>query len=96
MGPRESRREQNQKRFRTGNERIHDAAETRVSEETPVPFLCECADDDCLGKVNVTLSEWEGIASRPNHFLMLAGHQRSEGEQVVASIGAYDVARKPD
>jgi len=61
-----------------------------------VPFLCECADDDCLGTVNVPLGDWEAVASKPNHFLMEAGHQRSEGEVVVGSVGAYDVARKPE
>jgi hypothetical protein len=61
-----------------------------------VPFLCECADDHCLGEVDVTLREWEGIASRPNHFVMLAGHQRSEGEEVVGSVREYEVAQKPE
>jgi hypothetical protein len=61
-----------------------------------VPFICECADDDCLGTVNVLPSEWEAVASKPNHYLMEAGHQRSEGEQVVGYVGEYEIARKPD
>jgi hypothetical protein len=39
--------------------------------------------------------EWEAVASRHNHFLMVAGHQHSEGEEVVGRVGEYEVARKP-
>jgi hypothetical protein len=96
MTSRAGRREQNQKRFRKGNETLHDAVENVVPEDLPVRFLCECADDDCLGNVNVTLSTWESVAARPNHYLMLAGHQRSEGEQVIDHVGEYEIARKPE
>lgn len=83
-------------RFRAANERFHDAVEDYVLEYQRVPFLCECADADCLGTVEVQVSEWEAVASKPNHYLMEAGHQRSEAEEVVASVGEYEVARKPD
>jgi hypothetical protein len=96
MTTRETRREQNQLRFRKANELLHDTVEDQVQEAQPVPFLCECADDDCLGMVNVLLSEWEAVASQQNHFLMETGHQHSEGEEVVGSVGQYEIARKPD
>jgi hypothetical protein len=96
MPTRATRRELNQVRFREANERLHDAVESRVQESQPVPFLCECADDDCLGTVNVSLSQWEAVASQHNHFIMEAGHQHSEGEEVVGSVGEYEIARKPD
>lgn len=83
-------------RFREANERLREAVEDRVQEAQRVPFLCECADDHCLGTVNVFPTEWEAVASKPNHFLMEAGHQRIEGEQVVGSVGDYEIAHKPD
>ena len=83
-------------RFREANERLHDAVEHHAHAALPVPFLCECADDRCLGTVKVRLSEWEAVASKPNHYLMEGGHQRIEGEEVVGSIGDYEIARKPD
>ena len=61
-----------------------------------MPFLCECASEFCDGRVEVRLAEWEVVAGRPNHFLMVAGHPRSEGEQIVGSVGDYDVVQKPD
>ena len=96
MTTRETRRELNQLRFREANELLHDAVEDHVQKGQPVPFLCECADDDCLGTVNVLLSEWEAVASQHNHFLMEPGHQHSEGEEAVGLIGQYEIARKPD
>jgi hypothetical protein len=96
MPTRATRRELNQLRFREANERLHEAVENHVEEAQAVPFLCECADDDCLGTVNVSLREWEAVISQKNHFLMQAGHQHSEGEEVVGSIGQYEIARKPD
>jgi hypothetical protein len=95
MNSRDTRREQNQRRFREANEKLHEAVEDRVRESQPVPFLCECADDDCLGTVKVSLGEWEAVAAKPNHFVMEAGHQRSEGEEVVGSLREYQVSRKP-
>ena len=95
MTSRDTRREENQKFFRTGNERLHAVVEDHVDDRTLVPFLCECAAD-CQGRVEVQLAEWEAIASRPNHYLMVSGHQRSEGEQVVGSVGEYDVVLRPD
>ena len=83
-------------RFRTANKGLHDVVQDRVGRSQPVAFLCECAHDGCFGTVNVLLSEWEAVASKPNHYLMEAGHQRSEGEEVVGSVGEYEIARKPD
>ena len=96
MATRDTRREQNQMRFRRANEGLHDAVEDHVREAQRVPFLCECADDDCFGTVNVTHSEWEAVAAKPHHFLMEAGHQHSEGEEVVGSLRGYEIARKPE
>jgi hypothetical protein len=96
MPPRETRREHNQLRFREANERLHDAVADHGRALRRVPFLCECADDDCADRVEVEIADWEAVASQPNQFLMVRGHQRSEGEEVIGTLGEYDVARKPD
>jgi len=91
---RDTRREENQKLFRGGNAALRDAAK-KIGIKADVPFMCECASIDCRGQVEVTSKEWEAVAARPNHFLMIAGHQRSEGEEVVGSLRDYEIARKP-
>jgi len=95
MAAPDSRREQNQKLFRRGNERLDAAAEGLVPDDEKVPFLCECADRNCGGRVELRRSEWSSIAAKENHFVMVAGHPRSEGEVIVGDIDEYDVVRKP-
>jgi hypothetical protein len=95
MGSRETPREQTQLRFRKANERLLAAIENGGPNPRRVPFLCECADEECHGTVEVDVAEWEAVASQHNHFLMEAGHQHSEGEEIVGKVGEYEVARKP-
>jgi hypothetical protein len=38
----------------------------------------------------------EAVAAKPNLFLMEAGHQHSDGEEVVGSLRGYEIARKPE
>jgi hypothetical protein len=95
MVDRDMRGEDTQKLFRRGNESLHEAALASGFEMKSVPFLCECADEDCLGWVELTPSQWQVVAAAPNHYVMIAGHPRSEAEQVVGSIREYEIARKP-
>ena len=92
---RDTRREKNQKLFRHGNESLHDAAVGAGYETSLVPFLCECADDVCYDRVELTPIQWEDVTAKPNHYVMIAGHLRSEGEEVVGSVREYEIARKP-
>ena len=92
---RQSRREANQRLFRMGNERLHTLVNEKVQDDERIPFLCECADEFCDGRVELRHDEWEGIAAQPSHFVMVAGHPRSEGEKVVGTLHGYDVVRKP-
>ena len=96
MRLREERREANQRRFQLANQRLHDFVDGQLPELAPVAFLCECADEECMGRVEVTLTQWEDVTQRPNHFLIIAGHPRIEGEQVVESLGRYEAVQKPD
>jgi hypothetical protein len=96
MAFRDAPRMRNQMRFREANARLHDAVQDGGREPRRVAFLCECADDDCVERVDVTLADWEAVASAHNHFLMIAGHQRSDDEEVVGSLGKFEIARKPD
>lgn len=93
---RQTRREHNQLMFRRANELLL-AAITRLSSKPGrAPFLCECAAFDCFETVDVEARQWQAVASQHNHFLVNAGHQRSEGEEVVGHLGEYEIARKPD
>jgi hypothetical protein len=74
---------------------LRDVVKDHVGGE-PMPFFCECAEEFCDGRVEVKLSRWESVSSQRNHFLIVAGHPRGEGEEVVGFLGEYEVVRKPD
>jgi hypothetical protein len=93
---RDERREQNQHLFQRANKRLLEVVEQRVPEGNPVPFLCECADEECLERVEVMPAFWESVAERPNHFLIIAGHARVEGEIVIDTLGPFEVVEKPN
>jgi hypothetical protein len=93
MRSRDERREANQRLFRRGNEHLRDVVGDRIPR---LPFLCDCADEFCDGRVEVDRVDWEAVAAKPNHFLMVSGHPRSDGELVVGTLERYDVVRKPD
>jgi hypothetical protein len=91
---REDRLVENQKRFRDANDRLEAAVEDFVATEDGVPFLCECADDDCLGVVRLTLSEYDAIRSDEHRFFMLPGHALAAGEEVVEEQHRFHVTQK--
>ena len=93
---RDTRREENQKLFRRGNERLHSAVSDQVPVDGRVPFLCECADEFCDARVELRMEQWEGAAREPQVYVMGSGHPRSEGEKVIGTHDGYDVVRKPD
>jgi len=92
----DTRREQNQKLFRFGNERLHDAVPDQLADDHRVPFLCECADEFCDGRVELRMEQWEGVVNEPQHYVMVSGHAKSEGEKIVGAIDGYEIVRKPD
>jgi hypothetical protein len=47
-------------------------------------FACECSGDTCLGRIPLTAQQFLAIASSPNRFIVLRGHERSEVEETVA------------
>jgi hypothetical protein len=96
MPTRNERREENQRQFQRLNQRLHDVVENQAPDATPVPFLCECADERCMGRVDVSRAQWQAVAERPNHFLIIAGHPRTEGEEIVDTLGPYEIVEKPE
>jgi hypothetical protein len=75
---------------------LHDTVATKVPEATTVAFLCECADEDCMGRVEVSPDQWEAATGPTNRFLIMAGHPRTEGEEIMDTLGPYEIVEKPD
>jgi hypothetical protein len=81
--------------FREANEQIRDFAATSGI-ETPLPFICECADPECREIVQLTSEEYRELRSDPRHFVNVEGHQVAAGGwgEVVAQTDGHVTVEK--
>lgn len=84
----------NQRIFRKANERLRRAVEGAVPRTKPVPFLCECPDDDCTSSVDVTIQEYTAVREHPDRYVVVPGHARVAGERVAKTYERYQVVEK--
>jgi hypothetical protein len=94
VATREQRGTQNQELFRTANERLEDRVHEYGRDDIPIPFLCECADDACLGRVELTIVQYGAVRTHPNRFVTLPGPPRVEGEKIVEDNGHFHIVEK--
>jgi hypothetical protein len=80
----------NQALFRDVNERIDEL----VGKAWHPDFICECADEHCVEKLQLSLREYEEIRASPVHFPVKVGHDYPEFERVVAVSDRYAVVEK--
>ena len=50
----------------------------------PLAFACECSGETCLDTIPLTTQQFLAIASSPNRFIVLRGHESRDVEDVVA------------
>ena len=93
MSSQERRLAETQRAFRIGNERLRAALEATAAGE-PIPFLCECMDDTCLARVDLTLEEYEAVRRHENRFVIVRDHPTLPGEKIVEENGFYQVTEK--
>jgi hypothetical protein len=78
--------------FRKANESI--AAKAReLNMEAPIPFLCECSDTRCLGRVPLSIEEYDEARAAPQRYLTIAGHE-VEGAFVIEQDANFALAEK--
>ena len=94
MASRQDRLVENQHRFRRANQRLQERVRDRAGVEQRVPFLCECADEECTAPVNLTLDEYKDVRDHRTLFLIVPGHATVAGEDVITENERYAVAEK--
>jgi hypothetical protein len=94
MAVRDQKLAENQRLFRTANERLVERVDELNFDGASIPFLCECADADCLGRVDLTFSQYRGVRSESDRYVILPEHATIEGERVVEDNGHFHVVRK--
>ena len=102
----EARLARNEVMFRAINQRIRELA--RRFDQTGVErlsFVCECADETCVERVQLTIQQYDDVRAIPARFFVVPGHEvtplvervvfRSDDFVIVRKIGlAADVARE--
>jgi hypothetical protein len=92
MDERSARLAKNEAVFRAGNESIDKAAGGRLEK---APYLCECGEQSCLARVELTPSEYEAVRAHPARFLVVTGHEDlTAGEVVVEQHDRFTVVEK--
>lgn len=95
MATRYERGRENQRQFRYANERL---AAIVIGPASPdgqlIAFLCECADGDCLGRIQITAGRYEDIHVDESDYVILPGHLRVPGEEILEENGYYEIVKK--
>jgi hypothetical protein len=88
------RMRENEEVFRLANERLRDQIADAVVADRLVPFLCECADERCMKRVEMSLADYQSVRAHPDTFAVLPGHVAEQGEAVVEDRGSFHVVQK--
>jgi hypothetical protein len=83
-----------QQMFRSANERLQALAGKTLPAERLIPFVCECADADCLERVDMSSADYGDIHHDRDRYAVLRDHRIADGEHVVEQRLLYDVVSK--
>ena len=84
----------NQSLFRAVNEQIESTNAGFVIASEDVEFVCECAAEDCMERVTLTLAQYRELRLVPTHFIVKPRHVYPAFERVVEEADAYVVVEK--
>lgn len=103
----EQRMAENEVVFRQNNEKIQrgfESIKTVAIEEkeaasyerydNPVPFYCECSDENCHKRVQLSPSRYREIHIKRNRFVIVPGHQVVSIEKVITEEKEYSIVEK--
>lgn len=90
--PREVRQARNEALFREVNERIAELSDNWAGGEFHI--ICECATIGCEEMLPIPLDEYRRVRAHPRRFLIFAGHEFPEIEDVVERNTAFEVVEK--
>lgn len=89
---RSERLAENEVVFRAGNERIRAAVADGLAR---TPYMCECGDESCFARVELTRGEYERVRAHQARFFVSPGHEdRTAAERVVEKFDHFTVVEK--
>ncbi len=103
----ERRQIENEMIFRRGNEKVginldkldaqhvEDGNSHLVRSEDPLlHFKCECSDENCEARIEMTLSSYQKIHLNRGSFIIKLNHQVNSIEKVIRTESKYSVVEK--
>jgi hypothetical protein len=87
---------ENEELFRSANERLRERAEVIAALGRSIPFFCECIDETCMARIDLTLEDYERVRSEDGHFVIAPGHPQLDGERVVEKEEHFLIVTKED
>ena len=75
----------NQSRFREANERIELTAD-KMGLVGLVPFICECAQTECVEIVRLSIEDYEEVRRHPRLFFTAPGHEQIDVDASAAVV----------
>jgi hypothetical protein len=90
MAARDEGLAENQQTFRRANERFEELVDIR-SEGSKLPFVCECADAFCLGRIELSASDYYAIHLDRSQYIILNDHSRIAGQRIVEQVDGFQV-----
>jgi hypothetical protein len=85
---------QTQDAVRHVNDRFRVAALAQQWGKGSVPFLCECADPDCVDRIEMTTHDYAATHVARDSYVVVRDHLLAEGERVIEDRGAFVVTSK--
>jgi hypothetical protein len=76
------------------NERIVQLSDGAESPVARLAVVCECGNDGCFERIELTKVEYDAIRSRATRFVLLPGHEMTAHERVVERRVGYVVAER--
>jgi hypothetical protein len=91
---RERRIGENEALFREVNERVAKLSESMQVTTELTAFLCECGNDSCQERIELSLEEYERLRAEARRFGILPGHESGSVEVVIEKNDRYWVVEK--
>lgn len=103
----QTRQVNNESVFREANEKVQkgltDLAELAHSEghgdlapsqDMVLQFCCECSDENCRERIEMTLGEYARLHQDRNQFIVVPGHETANVETTIAHKKRFSLIRK--
>ena len=91
---RQDRFVENERLFRIANEGLRERVEDIVEPNQSIPFLCECIDETCMARIELTRKEYAMARSDDEWFVIARGHPILDGERIVEEEEHYFIVTK--